>query len=144
MTELLCLYDWKVYYIDTIETNSHVSSRILLSCFGNHADLEHVDWYDHDSNSPILRRKLYHAVNCYDSDGDYMEHKLEVAIQVNDDMYEWLYSRCEIKANNHECANNRNGKGQYYDVCHKYNYFGNHCPYGYSFKHSCKLLDNNW
>jgi len=145
MKDLLSKYNFQAYYIDTIETNKHISSRILLSNFDNAADLEEIDWFEKDSFSPILRNPFNHAVECYDSNGDFKEHELEVAIEVDDEMCEWLYFNCDIEANNHQCANDRDTKRRYYDdVCHRFNSSGEYCPFKYNLKQARRVLNRTF
>lgn len=114
------------YFIDRIETDTHVASRVLITDY--EYDLEVVDLFE--DGSPLMKKPWQYLIECMDSDGDILDHVVEMAFEVTQEDCEWLWDICDIQANDHSRANSVDGHGNYHaDNCHKYNNFGKKCPF---------------
>ena len=113
------------YYIDALYAESRIATRILMTRF----DYDHMEpvnfWSD---GSPIRKKSWRHADYCF-YDGNWVNHELEIAIEVDREDCEWLYENTKMYANNHCLANKkRDANGQFKSgVCHQYNTFGRFC-----------------
>ena len=115
------------YYIDSIDTETHLSTRLLLTSFDYDDCLEEVDLKE--EGSPLKRGRWRYAESCVDDDGQIIDHELEIAIEVDAEDCKWLYDNCYIGVNNHGLAN-KTKRGYFQNhICHKFNNFGVPCDF---------------
>ena len=125
MQKLMLYFQPNFYYIDALYAESRIATRILMTRLV-YDHMEPVNlWSD---GSPIRKKSWRHADYCF-YDGNWVNHELEIAIEVDREDCEWLYENTKMYANNHCLANKkRDANGQFKSgVCHQYNTFGRFC-----------------
>ena len=128
--KLMSYFDVNFYYIDSIDTDTHMSTRILLTKNDYDGNLEEIDV--HDDGSPIKKSHWRYATSCRDADGRMVPHELEIAIEVTGNDCKWLYKNCHYAVNDHSSANTMRRNRFRSHICHKYNHFGMTCPFPFN------------
>ena len=142
LDKLVSRFGPNFYYLDKQEFPTHTASRVVLS--KRSLSLTKVDISL--DGAPLKRVTAFynthwsHVSKCESSlYGVIVPHKLEIGIEVSGDDCSWIYAESKIEANSHFLANT-DGVGFSTITCHRYNTFGNLCPYNMSKEMSYEKL----
>ena len=140
MNDVASRFKYTYYYLDKIEFENRISTRIILS--KKALNLTEIDMKN--GSAPIKIEDFSYKYAIRGASTTYSavkKHILEIGVDVDDDDCKWLYNRATISTNDHSRANHPGGMfGDRELLCHKYNTFSNTCPYPLSKDEADKLI----
>ena len=137
--EIISRYGRQFYYVDRADYNTHIVTRIVLT--NRRLNLDKVDC--NSADSPLQRDasgNWSHAKACRSMYNE-LPHELEIALDATPEDCAWVFKNCNILINNHSDANTPGYcKGFSPHICHRYNTFGNRCPYSINNELGVKVM----